>query len=187
MTTIALPNPESPTSYPDRQQQRGLPPKINVFGLTPVRKARELQPGDAVNVNVAQYIDPYAELDRHWQASLLPRWVQGLVVEIEEIKNVYPATHDWRYGRGGNLMPADRVFTGTVTNHDADLPVVGVMHPARYGWLALDQEAVGHEISLRSIADLKAHIGQITVEQAAQHNESLYLHGEFQVGSRTFS
>ncbi len=186
-TTTKLPKPDSPTSYRGHRKPKGVHPNINVFGLAPVRKASELEAGDSVNVNIAQYVDPNAELDYQWHVSTLPRWVQGLTVTVDEIKDVYHTTDYWQRGQGGVFMPADRIYAGRVTNHDANVPVVGLMHPQHYGWLAFDQETLGEQGDLRTIADLKAHIGQISLDQAAQQNETLWHHGEFHLDGKVYS
>jgi hypothetical protein len=145
--------------------------------LMPVSGASGLRVGDFANANLATYVDPYMELDAQRAIALQPRWLQGLLVKIDAVESVNDRPISSPY-RPNNIYPADRVFAGVATNHGANAPVIGVMHPRRAGWLSFHPGAFGGE-RLNSIPDLKARIGQISVAKAAEHNRTWHEHGRY--------
>ncbi len=169
-----LPNPEAPTLHPFYAEARH--PVQNTFAVMPVSNAAGTNRGDVVNLNLATYIDPYAESDFHRLVASHPRWLQGILVEIDEIESLRDM-HE-QASRQLTSFPADRVFAGTSINHGAQMPVVGVLHPQRSGWLAFAADAFGTE-NLRTIADLKACLGKISVADAATHNRTHHQFGTF--------
>jgi hypothetical protein len=172
--TNTLPNPGSPTSrssiYPSMEGHR---PNINVFGVMPVRRLGDVETGDTVQLNLASYIDPGWEGDAHRIAWGTPRWMQGLLVTVNALERVYSTPPPRYVSRYSGVYPADRVFNGQVANHDSGLAVEGVLHPNKAGWLAFDADAFGDR-TLKTMADLKAEIGQISREDADAINKALH-------------
>ena len=160
-----LPNPHQPTNHPGFSD--GRHPKINIFATMPVTAAPHLSEGNVANVNLATYIDPFVENDVHRLMATQPRWMQGLLVRFDTIASV----RSLGYSSNGILgvLPGDKVFCGAAINHDAEVGVVGVIHPKTQGWLAFDEDAF-NEKKMETIPDLKAHIGKISVSEAMAHN-----------------
>lgn len=175
--TLELPPAKFPTYHPSFAQERY--PRINVFQLMPVRGTKRLTAGHELNVNVATYTDPFAEMDCHRLVASRPRWMQGIWLKINEIRQAKWQSSNWS---SLEVKPADSVFTGVVTNHSEQHAVIGVMHPNVHGWLAFDPEV---EIANRehpTIADLKTAIGQISLDEAVSQNNRYREIGIFQVG-----
>lgn len=182
MGQLELPDPTAPTSHPFFE--RSYRPNLhNIFSVMPARNLNDFAVGDTVPLNIANYLDPWSELDYHRLVASKPRWQQGLLVRLENIQGIQ-ADFSSSF-RDRTIKPADKVFSGHVLNHGVELPVAGVLHPVIAGWLAFDTDALGAE--LRTIADLKAHIGQIGAEQAVEHANTLHYYGTFKVNGTTFS
>ena len=112
-----------PTNHPCYKNDRR--PLVNVFSLMPVTNAGEITSGATLGVNVAQYVDPTAEMDYQRLVTMRPRWMQGLLLRVNAVQGVFTDQIDNR----SRVYPADRVFTGDILNRSTALPVVGVMHP----------------------------------------------------------
>jgi hypothetical protein len=141
----------------------------------PVRHLQEIQVGETINLNVARYIDPLDEMDRHHSVASYPRWVQGLLLRVDALESVYVPWPSWI---ATGVYPADKIFAGEVVNHGNELSVRGVIHPSNSGWLAFDADAFGDN-ELNSIADLKAQMGKIGTDEALAHNATLQQFGTF--------
>lgn len=172
--TVYLPPPARPTRYADFAI--GRHPHQNTFDLMPYRGVHTLVADDIVNVNIATYVDPYSEYDYQRLAAETGRWMHGLLVRINAIQLVDYSQVD------ANTYPSDRVFNGTVTNHNANLEVVGVVHPEAVGWLAFTGD-VFDGTQPKNIAHLKARVGQITTAQAASHTAHYLCSGRFSVNN----
>lgn len=175
-----LPNPEAPTLHPFYAANRH--PIQNTFAVMPVSKAAGTNTGDVINLNLATYTDPYAESDFHRLVASRPRWMQGILVKIDEIVSL----RDTQEATSHLLtsFPGDRLFAGTSINHGAQMPVVGVLHPQRSGWLAFAADAFGTE-DLKTIADLKARLGKISIDEATTHNKTRHRFGTFTLPNGT--
>jgi len=170
---IPLPAPEFPTGYSVSADAYQAP--TNTFTVMPVTASAEIADGDFLRINLATYTDPGAELDFQAQH---PRWMQGVLLRIDEIRDAFP--YHWYYPRYGSNAPADRVFRGAAVDRGAEMavPVVGVMHPRKRGWLSFEPDAFG-EISLETIADLKAQLGKISITKAHECNTKRRKTGAF--------
>ncbi len=178
--TKVLPPPEPPTHHPGFSEGRHT--DINVFQLMPVRKVGSVGIGDTIDINIATYVDPFAEMDYHRLVASYPRWVQGLRLLIEALEPVYesPPIRS-RYFRPDNLS-ADKVFAGSIVNHDENNPVTGVMHPEFPGWLAFEGNAFANR-NLQTIADFKAAVGKIDREEAVWQRERCHRQGTFLISN----
>lgn len=172
--TSVLPSFEYPTSYPDILPggDANRHPNINVFATMPVTRLNEFEAGNTVQLNIAGYVDPAREADVQRIIWARPRWMQGLMVTIDVLERLSGEEHPQLRSRFSRTLPADHLFSGEVVNHNANLAVRGVLHPARAGWLAFDVDAFG-EKAIGTIADLKAEIGKISTADARRHSDSM--------------
>lgn len=175
MSSFELPNPGAPTNHPHFDSRH---PRINVFDLMPVRRASWLLPHDNFEVNVASYTDPFWESDLKRSIVNKPRWMQGLLLRL----NVAKPNFNLHEG-----YPANKVFHATLLNHAANLNMVGVMHPARAGWLAFADPEVFDGNHLANIVDLKQQIGQITQIEADVHRNIHQTTSHFELDGQAFS
>ncbi len=177
-----LPPAPFPTYHPSYRE--GRYPLINVFQLMLIGYESPPLEGDKVRANLATYTDPYSEFAIHQAVEESRRWLQGVDIQLGETQAV-PYLTPLR-GRKPANMPKDRVFSGNILNMDANVNVVGVMHPQRYGWLALEAAFPFDHPESVTIADLKAAIGQISVDKASELNTMRLQAGSFIVNGQPY-
>jgi|GEM_PF-5745905 len=155
----------------------------NVFGVMPYRAGLEdVQVCDVVHLNLATYLDPHVPAERRMQALTQAHWLQGVHVSLEAVNGDYlynmdkaDGTHPW----------AEKVFRGVVAGKGNQQPVIGVLHPEMPGWLQFPNLA-DEGVELRTIADLKGHIGQISPEDVTAHNQQWKETGHYEVAGQRF-
>jgi hypothetical protein len=178
---------------PSRLEIEGAPNADNTFELMPVTQAGSTKAGYSLAVNVATYSGSDIHeptFDR--TVGLGIRWQQGLNLEVDEIEPIDSLVYgqDWQEiqesrKRGLPHLPADHAFAGRVALKPMGLvvPVYGVMHPRVSGWIKLDMVGQESPEPMRTVADLKAKLGNISARAAEGFDRHFAAHGTFAVRS----
>ena len=151
----------------------------NVFSLMPHHNASGILLNRDVRMNVATYRDGIL------QNGGVPRWQQGLLFRLTELESARAVMHRTDARLVEAVRPSDRAFKGHVIHDEYAVAVQGIVHPNQEGWVAISAPELdfkmNHNEPLRTVADLKCLIGQLTSAQAEKQNAIYSQWGYFRV------